>query len=100
MSCIYGMPRATSCGGRIFDKGRITTKFTQFPPVSHLLQFRVVLRTAFPPLKTAAMLTVVGPPQSGNDLRPYKELTNDVLTERIQAVRAAMGKRLLILGHH
>jgi quinolinate synthase len=46
------------------------------------------------------MLTLLDRPQAGNDLRPYKELTNDVLTERIQAVRAAMGRRLLILGHH
>ena len=33
-------------------------------------------------------------------LQPYKELTSDLLTERIQQVRAAMGRRLLILGHH
>ncbi len=34
------------------------------------------------------------------DLEPYKSLENGVLTERIQAVRAEMGSRLLILGHH
>ena len=33
-------------------------------------------------------------------LPPYKSLENDELTARIQAVRDAMGKRLLILGHH
>ncbi len=33
-------------------------------------------------------------------LEPYKELTNDVLAARIRAVREAMGRRLLILGHH
>ncbi|NQU22207.1 MAG: quinolinate synthase NadA, partial [Candidatus Nealsonbacteria bacterium] len=34
------------------------------------------------------------------ELEPYKSLENNVLTERIQAVRAEMGSRLLILGHH
>jgi quinolinate synthase len=34
------------------------------------------------------------------ELAPYKSLENDVLTERIQQIRAEMGPRLLILGHH
>jgi len=34
------------------------------------------------------------------DLAPYKSLQNDALTERIRQVRAEMGERLLILGHH
>ncbi|MBN2474506.1 MAG: quinolinate synthase NadA [Pirellulales bacterium] len=34
------------------------------------------------------------------DLQPYKSLDREVLTARIQAVRDAMGPRLLILGHH
>jgi len=34
------------------------------------------------------------------DLEPYLSLDNDVLTERINIVRAEMGPRLLILGHH
>jgi quinolinate synthase len=34
------------------------------------------------------------------ELEPYKSLEDDVLTERINAVRAALGPRLLILGHH
>jgi quinolinate synthase len=33
-------------------------------------------------------------------LAPYKSLENDALTARIQRVRAEMGPRLLILGHH
>ncbi len=33
-------------------------------------------------------------------LQPYKSLENEELTARIQKVRSAMGKRLLILGHH
>jgi quinolinate synthase len=33
-------------------------------------------------------------------LQPYKSLDNEELTRRIQAVRAEMGRRLLILGHH
>ena len=32
--------------------------------------------------------------------RPYRELSNDELQSRIAAVRAEMGPRLLILGHH
>ena len=34
------------------------------------------------------------------DLEPYQSLDNGVLAERIEAVRAEMGSRLLILGHH
>jgi quinolinate synthase len=34
------------------------------------------------------------------ELAPYKSLENDTLRERIQAVRADLGQRLLILGHH
>ena len=34
------------------------------------------------------------------ELAPYLSLENDVLTERVQRVRAEMGSRLLILGHH
>ncbi|HWA98473.1 MAG TPA: quinolinate synthase NadA [Pirellulales bacterium] len=34
------------------------------------------------------------------ELAGYKSLDNDTLTARIQAVRTAMGSRLLILGHH
>ena len=35
-----------------------------------------------------------------NEFAPYRELANKVLAERIEAVRAAMGDELLILGHH
>ncbi len=34
------------------------------------------------------------------DLAAYKSLDNEALTRRINAVRAEMGRRLLILGHH
>ena len=34
------------------------------------------------------------------ELAPYQSLENETLTERIEAVRAEMGSRLLILGHH
>ena len=34
------------------------------------------------------------------DLAPYMSLENDALTARIQRVRAKLGSRLLILGHH
>ena len=33
-------------------------------------------------------------------LQPYKSLENEVLSARIQKVRAELGPRLLILGHH
>jgi quinolinate synthase len=34
------------------------------------------------------------------DLKPYKSLSNDELTARIEAVKAEFGPRLLVLGHH
>jgi quinolinate synthase len=34
------------------------------------------------------------------EFKPYRSLSNDELTRRINAVRAEMGSRLLILGHH
>ena len=34
------------------------------------------------------------------ELKPYKSLSNDELVRRINAVRQAMGPKLLILGHH
>ncbi|MGE0610078.1 MAG: quinolinate synthase NadA [Pirellulales bacterium] len=34
------------------------------------------------------------------ELAPYKSLDNVTLTERIQAIRAELGSKLLILGHH
>ena len=34
------------------------------------------------------------------ELKPYKSLDNETLERRINAVRAEMGSRLLILGHH
>jgi quinolinate synthase len=34
------------------------------------------------------------------ELKPYKSLSNEELTRRINAVRAEFGARLLILGHH
>lgn len=40
----------------------------------------------------------VQPPLDG--VKPYKSLSNEELHARIQAVRDALGPRLLILGHH
>jgi quinolinate synthase len=34
------------------------------------------------------------------ELKPYKSLSNEALHARIAAIRAEMGRRLLILGHH
>src|ERR1044072_1201069 len=39
-------------------------------------------------------------PSPAFELKPYKSLDDKTLTERIEVVRAEMGKRLLILGHH
>lgn len=39
-------------------------------------------------------------PAPSFELAPYKSLGNDELADRINAVRAEMGSRLLILGHH
>jgi quinolinate synthase len=34
------------------------------------------------------------------ELRPYKSLDNDALEARIRQVKADLGSRLLVLGHH
>jgi quinolinate synthase len=39
-------------------------------------------------------------PSPTYEMRPYKSLSNDELTQRIQAVRRELGPKLLILGHH
>ncbi|HVX61029.1 MAG TPA: quinolinate synthase NadA [Pirellulales bacterium] len=39
-------------------------------------------------------------PTAAFELAPYKSLDNETLAARIEAVRAEMGSRLLILGHH
>jgi len=39
-------------------------------------------------------------PAPAFELKPYKSLDNATLTERIRAVKASLGSRLLILGHH
>src|ERR671919_2618244 len=47
------------------------------------------------------MATVLAEPATpAYELKPYKSLSNDELTERIKAVKAQFGPRLLILGHH
>ncbi|MCA9242095.1 MAG: quinolinate synthase NadA, partial [Planctomycetales bacterium] len=38
--------------------------------------------------------------ETWSDVKPYKSLANEELSKRIEAVRAEMGSRLLILGHH
>src|SRR5947207_14785860 len=35
-----------------------------------------------------------------HELKPYKSLSNDELSVRIEAVRRELGPKLLILGHH
>lgn len=39
-------------------------------------------------------------PSPSRELAPYKPLSNEELAERINAVRANLGSKLLILGHH
>ncbi|NIP85538.1 MAG: quinolinate synthase NadA, partial [Planctomycetales bacterium] len=46
------------------------------------------------------MSTTATPPAPLHELAPYKELNNEVLQARIEAIRTEFGNRLLILGHH
>lgn len=47
------------------------------------------------------MSTTVAPPSAGQfAFPPYRSLSNEELTARIQAIRADFGPRLMILGHH
>jgi quinolinate synthase len=45
-------------------------------------------------------MSVLSPPPPAFELKPYKSLENETLHSRIAAVRAELGSRLLILGHH
>ncbi|HIQ22467.1 MAG TPA: quinolinate synthase NadA [Planctomycetes bacterium] len=45
-------------------------------------------------------ITVDDTTQATFEFEPYRSLDDRTLTERIQAVRKRMGRRLLILGHH
>src|SRR6185369_12996089 len=47
------------------------------------------------------MLSVLEPPPAPlHELKPYKSLSNDELSARIEAVRRELGPKLMILGHH
>jgi quinolinate synthase len=46
------------------------------------------------------MLSTLQAPAPSFELKPYKSLSNDELTARIQVVRKEFGPKLLILGHH
>jgi quinolinate synthase len=47
------------------------------------------------------MATILAEPATpAYELKPYKSISNDDLTERIKAVKAEFGPRLLVLGHH
>ena len=46
------------------------------------------------------MNSVLTQPATPRELAPYKSLDNQALAERIAAVRADLGSRLVILGHH
>ncbi|HEY2882562.1 MAG TPA: quinolinate synthase NadA [Pirellulales bacterium] len=48
----------------------------------------------------ASTATAAQPNSPAFELKPYRGLSNEELTRRIQAVRAEMGSKLLILGHH
>lgn len=45
------------------------------------------------------MPATASPPES-HPFKPYRELSNEELAERINAVRQQLGEELLILGHH
>src|SRR5215213_1570133 len=47
------------------------------------------------------MLTLLEPqPAPLHELKPYKSLSNEELSARIEAVRKELGPKLMILGHH
>jgi quinolinate synthase len=46
------------------------------------------------------MPTILDKPVPSFELKPYKSLSNDELTARIQSVRQKLGPQLVILGHH
>src|SRR5688500_2659355 len=45
-------------------------------------------------------MTVAIQPAPAFELKPYKSLSNDELSARIEAVRKEFGPKLMILGHH
>src|SRR3954470_14858334 len=49
---------------------------------------------------TASTLPILDPRTPPSEFKPYRGLSNDDLTARINAVRAELGSKLLILGHH
>jgi quinolinate synthase len=46
------------------------------------------------------MLPILDPRTPPSEFKPYRGLSNDDLMARINAVRAELGSKLLILGHH
>src|SRR6056297_2737164 len=48
----------------------------------------------------SSTLSLVTEPTALHPLKPYKTLSNEELQTRIEAVRAELGDRLMILGHH
>jgi quinolinate synthase len=54
-----------------------------------------------PLLLVSSMPLLLEPsPAPLHELKPYKSLSNDALSARIEAVRSQLGPKLLILGHH
>src|SRR6201990_3520524 len=49
---------------------------------------------------TASTLPILDPRTPPSEFKPYRGLSNYDLTARINAVRAELGSKLLILGHH
>jgi quinolinate synthase len=79
--------------------------FETLPTERHLpvpLSNRIITKNTKPHSgKTNEMPTALADTTTpAYDLKPYKSLSNDELTERIKAVKADLGPRLLILGHH
>src|SRR2546423_5276144 len=47
------------------------------------------------------MPAILEPPSAPlHELKPYKSVSNDELSARIETVRQGMGPKLMILGHH
>ncbi len=51
-------------------------------------------------IRSLSMPATLQTPAPAFELKPYKSLTNDELTARIQAARRHFGPHLVILGHH
>src|SRR3954447_21435807 len=65
-----------------------------------IIETTAVAFAAIISLNKTLMPAILQSPPPTFELKPYKSLSNDELTARIQAVRQQLGPQLVILGHH